>query len=184
MILLFGRYQFNRKRIAYRNDFCLSCEEQRVAEKHRTFDMGHVFFVPILPLGNHDRWHCTQCGNNPHARVRTSRTLLIVFAVAVGLFTIVTWTGPFLPPSESAIMIWSMRLIFTLGFIALVLGLRKKEPEVGLAEKLSHVVPLSMDQCARCGNGLRSDGFCAMCLMHHVPLPNANAQVAPPIIVK
>jgi hypothetical protein len=162
MFIIYGMYRWARQRVGYRNDFCLTCEDQRVAEQHRTFDCGHVFFIPLLPLGYRKRWHCSMCGNNPHERVRTSRTLLILFAVIVGLFTGLMWFGGAVPPEEAA-LIWGMRIGFTLAFLGLVYWIRRSKPTVGLKERLDQVPPLPRDVCLYCRGLLDPDARCTPC---------------------
>lgn len=169
MFIIYGIYRWARARVGYRNDYCLNCEEQRVAEQYRTFDCGHVFFIPLLPLGNRRRWHCSSCGNNPHERVRTSRTLLILFTVVVGIFTALMWLGGSVPPEEAA-LIWSMRIVFTLGFAGLVYWIRRSKPAVGLREHLEQVPPLPRDVCLYCRGALDPEGACPPCGVRHVPV--------------
>lgn len=169
MFIIYGMYRWARKRVAYRNDFCLTCEGQRVAEQYRTFNCGHLFFIPVLPLGFHKRWHCSMCGNNPHERVRTSRTLLILFAVVVGLFTALLWLGGSVPPEEAA-LIWGMRLVFTASFVGLIYWIRRSKPAVGLRDHLAQVPPLPLDQCLYCRGPLDPEGSCAPCGVRRLQL--------------
>jgi hypothetical protein len=57
MILVHGFYRFKPKRVAFRNDFCLACAKAVRAFQVRTFDVLHVFWIPLLPV-----WHRPKCG--------------------------------------------------------------------------------------------------------------------------
>ena len=179
MFILHGTYHLGRKRLAYRNDFCLTCERENVAEQWRTFDLFHLFFVPVLPLGFWKRWHCAACGNNPHERVRTSKTLIIVFAAVVGLMAALFWMPPLIPPPADAQTFWTMRLIFSLGFPALVFWATRMKPVIGLKERLRQVKPLPTDSCWRCGGSLDRDGFCASCRLQRRQLDLAPSAWRP-----
>ena len=71
MITITGRYRFFPKPVAFRNDFCLRCDEQTIALSERTFDVLHFFWIPILPVGLWRRWFCSQCGYKPSHPPRT-----------------------------------------------------------------------------------------------------------------
>ncbi len=47
--IVFGVYHWRAKRLAFRNDYCLACGEVRRSVQLRTFDVGHIFWIPILP---------------------------------------------------------------------------------------------------------------------------------------
>ena len=175
MLVLFGKYRFSKKRTAYRNDFCLNCQGARIAEQYRTFDVGHLFFIPLLPLGHWFRWQCTTCGNDPHSRTRTSRTLKIVFAAVVGLFAALMWTPPLVPEAKDAPIIWPMRLLFPLAVAGIVLWIRKDRGDTGLQEGLQTVRPLEGRSCLYCNGTLDPNDYCATCDVRRLSLPPATA---------
>ena len=51
MLVIHGVYRWGRKLVAYRNDYCLSCAAPRLAFQHRTFDVLHAFWIPLIPIG-------------------------------------------------------------------------------------------------------------------------------------
>jgi len=176
MLVLFGKYRFSKKRTAYRNDYCLNCEGARIAEQYRTFDVGHLFFIPLLPLGQWFRWQCTTCGNNPHARTKTSRTLKIVFAAAVGLFAALTWTPPLMPEARDAPIVWPMRILFPLAVAGIIQWIRKDRGDVGLQEGLLTVAPLNDPACLYCKAALDPTGYCQACDVRRLPTPAPTAR--------
>lgn len=91
MLLIHGRYFWRRRRLAFRNDYCLTCRAPRMAFLHRTFDVFHVFWIPVLPLGFWNRWRCGVCGEDPHARVGTRVAFRWLGVALLAFFAAVTW---------------------------------------------------------------------------------------------
>ena len=52
MFVIHGAYHFWPKRVAFRNDYCFTCGQACRAVAIRTFDVGHIFWIPILPVGS------------------------------------------------------------------------------------------------------------------------------------
>src|SRR5438876_1035324 len=110
MLIVYGCYHFARRRIAYRNDYCLRCSSVRRADLYRTFDAGHLFFIPLLPLGRRRRWHCAACGQNPHERVASSQGIKVLAVVAFAVFTAVAWLVPITRPEDVSFG-WGFRIV-------------------------------------------------------------------------
>src|SRR5262249_35658489 len=91
MLVVYGIYKVARRIVAFRNDYCLSCAAPRLAYRHRTFDILHVFWLPVLPLGMWKRWHCSACGNDPHRQFRTSRGMKWLGIALLAFFALVFW---------------------------------------------------------------------------------------------
>ena len=152
MLVIHGRYFLARRILAFRNDYCLACAAPRLALRHRTFDVLHVFWIPLLPLGFWKRWHCSSCGQDPHAQVRTSRAVKWIGVGLLAFFGVVGWLAPIKPGDE--VVTWFMRIGLPLG--ALWAGwatARSVEPE-SLKERLAAVRPHDDPSCPLCGNGL------------------------------
>src|SRR5690349_21622497 len=94
VLVIHGTYHFGRRILAFRNDYCLTCAGPRLANLHRTFDVLHVFWLPILPLGSWSRWKCGTCGSNPHARAATSRALKWAGIACLVIGSVVFWAAP------------------------------------------------------------------------------------------
>ena len=75
MLLVHGAYHFWPKRVAFRNDYCVTCDGPRRAIAVRTFDVGHVFWIPILPVGFWRHWVCSACKRNPHVTSKMGRSI-------------------------------------------------------------------------------------------------------------
>ena len=162
MIITHGVYRFAPKRVAYRGDYCLRCQSERVAELRRTFDAGHLFFVPILPLGYRQHWHCSICGRDPHERIASSRGFRLFAAIAFGCFAAFAWLIPIDGP-EVAPIAWGLRGGTTACFLAAYAWLRFGRTSEPLPQRLAGVRPLPDDFCYYCGGSLDAEGFCGSC---------------------
>ena len=161
MFVLYGVYNFARKRIGYRNDYCLSCEGQKISEQWQSFDALHLFYLPLVPLGIKKRWLCATCGNNPHMRVKSSKTFLVGGAILCLLMAFVMWTAP-VGTGEDAKGAWVMRILLPLAFIGLLVPIFKQTPAPNLSEQLKSVPPLTEDNCPYC-NGRMLPGPIPQC---------------------
>src|ERR1039458_1806615 len=50
MRIVRGAYHFRTKPVAFRDDYCLSCGAPRRSIAVRSVDVGHIFWIPILPV--------------------------------------------------------------------------------------------------------------------------------------
>ncbi len=152
LVFLYGLYSFRRKLVAFRNDFCLSCGVPRLAYRHRTFDVIHVFFIPLLPLGFWKRWYCGTCGRNPHAARQTRLPFKIAVAVVLGVFTIALFLAQ--PGPKDVGVTWFIRAFFGIPFLLSLVWLFRSKPDARLADLL-RTVPLSdATVCPICKTGL------------------------------
>jgi len=150
MLLVHGRYLWARRLVAFRNDYCLACGAPRLAYRHRTFDVLHVFWIPFLPLGFWKRWHCAVCGNDPHEQVRTRRWLKWVGVVILLLMTLTFWTVPAKDETGDLIFTWVMRLGAPLLAAWAVWATLKSPPDDRLKELLAAVEPNRDHRCPAC----------------------------------
>jgi ribosomal protein S27AE len=151
MLLLHGKYHLARKVVEYRNDYCLGCASPQLALRHRTFDLLHIFFIPVLPLGAWKRWHCRRCGRDPHANPNTRRSFKWAGTALLGLMALVMWTIPISEiPADSQAMTWAMRVALPIGFVAALRATLKSKPDPNLAAHLARVVPLTDAVCPLC----------------------------------
>ncbi len=168
-------YRLGKKRIAYRNDFCLTCQAERIAEQYRTFDVIHVLFVPVLPLEFETHWHCVVCGENPHERTRTSKIMKIAAAALLALFLAALWSFP--ATGADAAGLWTLRITAPRALAGLLVSLRDSAGSISLQEGLKSVRPLPSDFCLYCGAVLESDGFCRRCQVRHDSLNRSRPLV-------
>lgn len=151
MIVIHGVYHVAHQMVAYRNDYCRTCDAPRLAFQHRTFDILHVFWVPVLPLGLWSRWRCSACNTHPHQRVRTNRGMMWAGVMCLLLFTVAFWE---VDPGQDAAFTWSMRVAAPLGTVLAVRAALKATPDVDLKERLRLVEPIMAASCPVCHVGL------------------------------
>jgi hypothetical protein len=152
LIVLHGLYSFRRRIVAFRNDFCLRCNAARVAYCHRTFDVYHFFFVPLLPLGFWKRWYCGTCGRDPHSAGRTRLPFKIAAAVLLGVLTIALFLEQ--PGPKDVAVMWFVRAFFGIPFLLSLVWLFRSKPDPRLADLLNTVHPSDATSCPTCGVGL------------------------------
>lgn len=150
MLVLHGTYSWGRKLVSYRNDYCLACSAARLAFQHRTFDVHHVFFIPILPLGLWKRWHCSVCGNDPHAQVRTRRSLKWAGVAILMLFTLSGWGVSPEEKPEDLVFIWVMRIGGPVAIAWAIWATLKSPPDARLKDLLRTVTPIMDTSCPVC----------------------------------
>src|SRR3989338_1357270 len=135
MLIVHGTYFLARKLVAYRNDYCLSCNAERMAFQRRTFDVHHIFYVPLLPLGFWKRWHCSACDRNPHESPRILRRSFkwagIVLLVVASLSG---WLVSTREKPGDTIVIWCMRLGGPIAVAWALWATLKSPPDVRLSD--------------------------------------------------
>jgi hypothetical protein len=155
-MIVAGHYSYGRKLVAYRNDYCLSCEAPRRAYRVRSFEVLHIFFVPLLPLGFWRSWQCSVCGRDPHVNPRVHKfwfwaVIVFLAAVSVGL-----WIAP-LSQTDSAddrLAIWVMRFVGPVIALFILYHMPLQKPRLRLKEKLTEVQPAHEAICPLCQNAL------------------------------
>jgi hypothetical protein len=165
MLIIYGIYHFLAKRVAFRNDFCLTCKTPRLAQRIRTLDVIHIFWIPLIPLGFWKRWKCTVCNADPHAAPGTRRPFKwIGFAILV-LLGPVFW---FMPPDPEFPLaaLWACRIGFPVGAVLLMMHLMKTPEDISLKERLAQIPPAAGTTCPFCGTNLlilASEASCPQC---------------------
>lgn len=176
MLIIHGRYRWQRKIIAFRNDFCRNCAAPRMALQHRTFDVFHLFWIPILPLGHWSRWHCRSCGYLTHEVTRTRAFFRWALTAVLAPIGLVGWL---LSPSgrtDDDIVMWIMR-IGGVGLTALAArwALRSRA-EPRFDDEVRRIPPNTDTQCPLCHVPLIElpEGWrCSRCQMLRSTLPAA-----------
>ena len=164
MLIVYGAYHWRPKRVAFRSDYCLSCAAPRRAVRIRTFDVGHIFWIPILPVGFWQRWLCGVCGKNPHQNLKTRPQFkwagLIVLLVLSGIF----WASPPESPRDMAFW-WGMRIVPLAAALALFIHIRRSPVEPTLKERLASIPPATDSNCPFCATTLMigAHSYCPAC---------------------
>ncbi len=170
MIIVYGTHRFGLRKAGVRKDYCNSCKGECISEMYRSFDCGHIFYIPLLPLGTKKRWLCTHCGQDPRARYETSKAMrflaLLLFPIPILVFllnAIEDWNKP----ANDA---W-VGLAIAGGFGVLWSGLLyqalKPKTEPTEEELRKEIVPLGLDSCVYCYGPLCPEpgahAYCTTC---------------------
>lgn len=150
MFVPHGVYCFRPKIVAYRNDFCFACATLVRAYQARTFDVIHIFYVPLIPLGFWRRWHCGNCKNDPHTYPHTRRVFKWAGAIAVGVFAAAAW----FEPAEGDRFVWALRVGLPVAFLALLWNTLKSKPDPRFNARLREVMPADESICPLCSSPL------------------------------
>jgi hypothetical protein len=145
MLIVYGTYRFAPRLVAYRNDWCNHCDKPVLAQQWRSFYVGHLFWIPFLPLGFYKTWRCKVCTKNPRDRLRTSLGMIVAGLVVFSLIFVLMLFGPY--SGKDAAMFWAMRLGF--GTLAVVFALWLKSRLKELPPE-KNVEPLRNDRCLVC----------------------------------
>ncbi len=179
MIVVWGVHRFSRKVAGYRNDFCQNCRQNQVAEWWRSFNVGHLYWIPLIPLGTRYAWHCSVCGIDPHARVESSKGfkvfvagffLLLAMLALVGAVVASANLSPDFFKRSDAPSLWIAVLVGLVCGGGSLLWLKFSSSPPDLSEQLQRVPRLSSEQCHYCKGKLDAEGHCAGCDVTHFPL--------------
>jgi hypothetical protein len=150
MLIIHGIYKFKPKTVAYRNDFCLTCACPRRAYQEKTFDVLHIYFVPLLPVGFWKRWKCEVCKKDPHAHLGTRKSFKWVGVVLLAAFSGAAW----FEPVAADYWLWSLRIGLPVACAAALWNTLRSKPDLRLKERLKEIQPAGESLCAVCEHPL------------------------------
>jgi hypothetical protein len=159
MLLIHGVYHFWPKKVGFRNDYCLSCETPRRSIAVRTFDVGHIFWVPLVPVGFWKHWSCTACRRDPHANPKTRRWFKWIGLVCLVLLGVMFWGAPENP--DFGLLLWILRIAPLAGAVALLIHLLQTPKDPSLRERLAAIPPTQDSACFFCSTQLTPAGIAA-----------------------
>jgi len=148
MLVIRGAYHFRPKRVAFRDDYCLSCGAPCRSIAFRTFDVGHVYWIPILPVGYWRHWVCSTCGRKPHKNPKMRRYFRWTALGSLVGASISLWALPV--DSSFAIVSWVARFAAPAGAIFLSIRLLGVSRDLSLRKKLKSIPPTSDTVCPFC----------------------------------
>ena len=166
MILIHGIYRWAAKRIAFRNDYCLSCEAPRKAMQIRTFDAWHLFWVPLLPLGFIKRWFCMTCGMQPSHNKKTRFGYKIAGMFVLLIFTVFFWMCPVQQGDEA--FFWVFRIGAPLGLMFTFFHLLRSKRDPTYSDHFHSVKAADDTICPFCNVPLVAmpQFLCPVCGVH------------------
>lgn len=148
MFIVTGAYHWWPKRVGFRNDYCLACAAERRAVRIRTFDAGHIFWIPVLPVGFWKHWYCTVCENDPHVNPKTRPFFKWAGVLILILLAIMAWSEPV--TADSVWFTWACRVGAPLVAFLLLIHLLRSPKELSLKERLAAVQPAMDTICPFC----------------------------------
>ena len=154
MILIHGAYHFWPKRVGFRNDYCLGCQGPRRAIALRTFDVGHIYWIPILPVGFWKHWKCTVCGRDPHVNVKTRRSFKWAGLACLIIISLVFWMAP---AESDRVFHWAFRIVPLVLALPLLRHLLRTPAEPSLKERLRMIEPATDSVCPFCATPLLAE---------------------------
>jgi hypothetical protein len=154
MFIIHGAYHFWPKRIAFRDDYCLRCRVPRRAIAVRTFDVGHIFWIPILPVGYWRHWQCTACGRNPHVNPSTRRPFLWTGLLGLIVISAIFWAVP--ADSDFGAGGCAFRIAAPAAAILVFIYLQRTPKSPSLRERLATLPPTPDIICPFCSTPLVS----------------------------
>jgi hypothetical protein len=93
-----GQYHFNKKIIGYGRCTCFKCNNSDIALVSRSFQVIHLFWVPIIPVGIVKHNICSNCKNKNELSIFRSDTLkFLVTTQAIGLTALLLGAALMLP---------------------------------------------------------------------------------------
>jgi len=171
-VLLYGTYYFRQTCVAFRNDYCRQCRGIHVALQYRAFEVGHMYWIPLLPKGFLKRWVCTRCGQDPHW-VLTSNGVKWAGIVFLALLAVGSWTTS--PEPGEALGTWVMRVVLPLSVYALWRGIMKSRV---VATKTATVPPYAEAVCPSCRSPIATRARTRSCTRCGAIQADLNARAA------
>jgi hypothetical protein len=152
MLIVHGAYHFRPKRVAFRNDYCLACQAPCRSIAVRTFDVGHIFWIPILPVGYWRHWQCSVCGRDPHNSPKTRRSFLWAGLLCLVAVSVILWELPF--DTDPGAGGWILRIAAPVAAILLLVYLVRSAKGSSLRERLAAIPPAADAVCPFCATPL------------------------------
>jgi len=108
MFFIFGTHLFGLRRYAYKYMMCSNCDMSRLFIQTRGFAWGHLFWIPLIPLGYHYSWHCASCAKeNNKTPISFVFKLIMLLALSV-IFYILTLGQETTVPVDKSIIWWQV----------------------------------------------------------------------------
>jgi len=154
-MIVVGIYRLHPKRTAFRNDYCLTCNDRRLAFEFQTQDAFHIYGIPVLPLGSRKRWHCASCGQVTSWQNKSRPIFLFLGMLIMVGMTIAGWTMAPPPNREDAMFLF--RYFAPIGGIAMLVQMIRNWNDRTHELKFAEVEPARDESCPLCRTELLID---------------------------
>lgn len=91
MFLIFGTHFFGLRNYAYKFMYCNHCKMPRLFIQTRAFAWGHIFWIPLIPLGYKYNWYCASCAKDDNAVPTSFGSKLVLLIALLTAFYFVTF---------------------------------------------------------------------------------------------
>jgi len=153
--MIVGYYRWGQRRTAFRNDYCMSCEQPVRADRIRAFVVLHLQLIPFVPLGVWKHWQCSSCGRPPSCPPTARTSILSLGAVVFGLFGLLSlWVGLTVDQVETAAML-AIGTGFCVASAGLFLWCHQRNFAPSYTERFADVAASDETTCPGCGADLQ-----------------------------
>jgi zinc ribbon protein len=162
-MVLVGIRDIKPKIVAYRNDYCISCDSPQRAHRIRRLKVLHLFFIPVFPLALVRRWRCSVCDRHPHWRAPSRQRWLVTYLLA--MFTATAWISSDTETGNSVLGMWLLRIGVSIAFVLVFSYALRGQYDFQLKEKLGTVEAAQETNCPFCGTQfIQNQGWrCPQC---------------------
>ncbi len=151
MFIVHGTYRVAPRFVAYRNDWCNHCDKPVLAQQWRSFYVGHLYWIPLVPLGFYKIWRCQICARNPRERLRTSMGFIVAGLLVCAVIFVITFLVPY--SANDAALVWGIRFAAVVLVVVFARWLNSRWKE-SPPDRI--VQPLTNDRCLFC-DGMMTD---------------------------
>lgn len=151
MIVLYGTRYVRPKIVAYRNDYCVSCDSPQRAHRIRRLKVLHLFFIPVLPLALVRHWRCSVCDKHPHWRPQRNRVKWVI-TFLLAMFTATAWISSSTETGNSVLGMWLLRIGLSIAFVLMFWYALSSQYDFQLTEKLATVEAAQETTCPFCNS--------------------------------
>ena len=186
-MIIFGLYTFSPRVIAFRRDYCRRCSSPSISYAQRTFDAGHLFWIPLLPLGFRTRWFCRTCNHKPHEPPTSPRRTRLLVAAFVFLISSILWLSALntevITPGElpNDTYLLPVAVLSSVAFILSIWWLWNASDDK-FSGVLGSIKPYDAASCPLCSGKLATsfEGLtCEQCDAEHRPLKSSDNGLLP-----
>ncbi|WP_444902155.1 hypothetical protein ACJJIG_04290 [Microbulbifer sp. SSSA007] len=152
MFYIFGTHKFRKRKNAIKKSYCKSCKSEEIKVEWKWFSWFHMFFIPLIPLGNNSVWVCNKCGRDKQANRETSISVKVLIILFLSLVFFLFFTNG--TEKIEILTLWSIRAAVALAVAYFVFTIIKHK-ERNLGKIFKDVLPLEENrQCLNCGGNL------------------------------